>query len=82
MAANFAAGFGVIVHAPQVIAVGHGRKRAVERQNFQAVARKIELANDFRAKQRDDVRAFGEKKAGDDFFGNSGAAENVAALQN
>ncbi len=81
MAANIADGFGVVVHAPEVVAVGHGREGAVEREDFEAVTRKIEFANDFRAKQRDDVRTFGKKESGDDFFSDSGAAENVAAFQ-
>jgi len=28
----------VVVHAPQVIAAGHGRERAIERENLEAVA--------------------------------------------
>ena len=81
VALDFAARFGVIVDAPEMIAVGHGRESAVERKNFQAVARKIEIANDFRAKKRDDVRKNGKFEAGDDFFGDGGAAENVAAFE-
>ena len=81
VALEFAARFAVIVHAPEIIAVGHGRDRAVERQNFQAVAREIEIANDFRAQQRDDVGKDGKFEAGDDFFGDGGAAENVAAFE-
>ena len=82
VALDFAAGFGVIIDAPEVIAVGHGRESAVERKNFQAVAREIEVANNFRAKKRDDVRKNGKFEAGNDFFGDSGAAENVAAFEN
>ena len=81
MAANVADGLSVIVYAPEIIAAGHGRERAVEREDFQAVARKIEFANDFGAKKRDNVRTFGEKKTGEDFFGDSGAAQNVAAFE-
>jgi len=81
VAANVADGLSVIVYAPEIIAAGHGRERAVEREDFQAVARKIEFANDFGAKKRDDVRTFGEKKTGEDFFGDSGAAQNVAAFE-
>ena len=81
MAANFALRARVIVHAPEMVAVEHRRERAVERENFEAVAREIEFANDFGAKQRDDVGAFREEEAGDDFFGDRGAAENVASLQ-
>ncbi len=81
VAANFADGLGVIVHAPQMIAIGHGRESAIERQNFETVARKIKLANDFGAKQRDHVGTFGKKKAGNDFFSNGGAAQNVTAFE-
>src|SRR5260370_42492240 len=81
MAANVADGFGVVVHAPEVVAAGHRREGAVEGEDFQAVARKIEFTDDFGAEERDNVRTFGKKKAGDDFFGDGGAAENVAAFQ-
>ncbi len=46
------------------------------------MAREIEFADDFGAKERDHVRTFGKKKAGDDFFGNRRAAEDVAAFEN
>ena len=81
MSTNVADGFGVIVYAPQVIAVGHGRKCAVEREDFQTVTRKIEFANDLGTEKRDNIRAFGKKKAGEDFFGDGGAAENVATFE-
>ena len=45
------------------------------------MARKIELADDFRAEERDHVGTFGEEKAGDDFFGDGGTAEDVAAFE-
>ena len=48
VAFEFAAGFAVIVLAPEVIAVGHGSDGAVERENFQSVAGEIEIANNFR----------------------------------
>ena len=81
MTANVADGFGVVVYAPEVIAARHGRERAVERKNFQAVARKVEFTNDFGTKERDNVGTFGEKKTGEDFLGDGGAAKNVAAFQ-
>ena len=81
VADEFAACFGVIVDAPEMITVGHGREGAVERENFEAVARKVEVANDFRAQKRDDVRANGEFESGDDFFGDGRAAEDVAAFE-
>ena len=82
VALEFAARFSVIVLAPEIIAAGHRRDRAVEREDFQAVAREIEIANDFRAKQRDNVREDGKFETGNDFFGNGRAAENIATLEN
>ena len=81
VALEFAARFAVIVLAPKIIAVGHGRHGAVERQNFQAVAWKVEVANNFWAKQRDDVRKNGKFEAGNDFFGDGGAAEDVTFFE-
>ncbi len=81
VAGDLAVSLAVVVHAPQVIAAGHGREGAVERENFEAVAREIEVADDFRPQQRDDVRADGELEAGKDFFGAGRAAENVAAFE-
>jgi len=57
------------------------KKCAVKREDFEAVVGKIQLTNDFGAEERDYVRAFGEKEAWDDFFGDGGAAEHAAALQ-
>ena len=81
MARNFAMGTAVIVHAPEVVAAGHGREGAVERQDFEAVAREVEVADDFRAQQRDDVGADRELEAREDLFGDGGAAEHVTALE-
>ena len=80
VAANVADGFGVVVHAPEVVTTGHGRERAIEGQNFQTVTREIEFTDDFWTKERDNVRTFGKKKARDDFFGNLGTAENMASF--
>ena len=71
----------VIVHAPQVVAVRHRRERAVERQDLEAVPRQVELADDLRPQQRHDVRADGELEAGEDLFGDRGAADHVPALE-
>ena len=81
MAAQLAHRLAVIVHAPQIIAVGHRREGAVERKDFQTVAGKIEIANDLRPQQRDHVRADGKFEAGNDLFGASRAADDVTALQ-
>ena len=45
------------------------------------MAWQIKFANDFRPKQRYDVRTLREKKAGNDFFRNGSAAENVPAFE-
>ena len=71
----------VIVDAPQVIAVGHRRERAVERQQLHAVARQIELADDLGSQQRDDVGADRELESGKHFLGDGRAAEHVAPLE-
>ena len=81
MPRDFAMRLAVIVHAPQIVAAGHGRERAVERQNFQAMAGQIEIANDLRPQQRDYIGAHRELESGKDFFGDGGAAEHVTALE-
>src|ERR1700721_3679092 len=64
-----------------MIAIGHGRESAVERKNFEAVAWKVEVANNFRAKKRDDVRKNGELETRNDFFRDGSTAKNVAAFE-
>ena len=81
MPRDLAARLGVIVHAPEIVAVRHRRERAVERQDLQAMPRQIEFANDFRPEQGNDVGADGELEAGKDFFGHRGAAEHVPPLE-
>jgi hypothetical protein len=81
MAADFADGFGVIVHAPEVVTARHRGEGAVEREDFEAVAGQIEFPDDFRTEKRNDVRALGEQEAGDDFFRDGGTAENVATFK-
>ena len=51
VARDFAMGLAVIVDPPQIIAVRHGSESAIERQNFQAMAGKIEIANDLRPQE-------------------------------
>ena len=72
---------GVVVHAPQVVAVRHRREGAVERQDFQAVARQIEIADDLRPEQRHHVRADREAEARKHLLGDRRAADDVAALE-
>src|ERR1700732_1133575 len=81
VAAYLALGSGVIIHAPEIVAVGHGSEGAVQRKDLQAVAGKIELADDFRAEKGGNVGGFGKKKAGDDLCGDGGAAQDVAAFE-
>ncbi len=81
VARDFAMRAAVVVHAPEIVAAGHGRERAVERKDFEAVARQVEVADDFRTQQRDHVGAHRELEARVDFFGDGGAAEHVAALE-
>ena len=71
----------VIVHAPEIIPAGHGSERTVEGQNFKAAAGKVEVANNLRAEERDDVGADRELESGENFFGDRRAAEHVTALE-
>ena len=81
MAQNLAARAAVVVHAPQIVAVRHRRKRTVKRQHFEAVARQVEIADDLRPQQRDDVRADGDVEARKHLLGDGRAAEHVPALE-
>ncbi len=81
VAGDLAVGFTVVVHAPEVIAAGHGSESAVEREDFQAVAREIEVADNFRSQQRHNVGTNRELEAGENFLGAGRATENVAALE-
>src|ERR1700676_5764699 len=78
MALEFAARLCMIVHTPEVVSVRHGCHRAIEREDFESVARQIEVTDDFRAQERNDVRKNGELEAGNDFLCDGGAAEEVA----
>ena len=79
-AAQLANGAGVVVRAPQVVAVERG-ERAVERQDLEAVAGQLQLADDLGPKQRHHVGGDAEAEAGDDLLGDGRAAEHVAALE-
>src|SRR5580700_2599980 len=69
MAADFALGFGVVVDAPEVVAVEHGGKGTVEGENFEAVVGEIQFTDDFGAEERDYVGAFRKKETREYFFG-------------
>ena len=81
MARDLPARLRVIVDAPQIVAVRHRRERAVERQDLESVPRQIELPDDLRPQQRDDVRAHRELEARKDLFGDCRAADNVPPLE-
>ena len=81
MPGNLAERARVIVHAPQVVAARHRREGAVERQDLEPVPRQIQLPDDFRPQQRDDVRADRESEAREDFFADRGAADDVTPLE-
>src|SRR5882757_4937151 len=81
MTGDLAMCLAMIVHTPQVIAVWHGCEGAVQWENFQAVTRQVEIANDFRTQERHDVRADGELESGKNFFGAGRSPEDVAALE-
>jgi hypothetical protein len=71
----------VVVDAPEVIAAGHRRERSVERQDLETAARQVELADDLRAEQRDDIRADGKLEPGKDLFGDRRTTEHMAPLE-
>jgi len=78
---EFRVACGVIVHAPEMIAVGH-RVNVPSRGRISRPWRgRSSSRNDFGAEERDYIGAFGEEEARDDFFGDGGTAENVAAFE-
>jgi hypothetical protein len=70
----------VVVHSPQVVVLER-RERPVERQDLEAVLRQLELPDDLRAEQGNDVRGHAEPEAGKDLLGHRGTAEDVAPLE-
>jgi hypothetical protein len=81
MTRNFTASLGVIIHAPEVIAIWHGRERAVQRKNLQTMSRQIELANNLRTQQRDDVRTNRKLKTRKHFFRHGGSAKHMTPFE-
>src|ERR1051326_8494242 len=81
MTRDLPAGLCVIVHAPQIVAVGHRRERSVERQDLEAVPWQIELADDLGPEQRDDVGGDRELEARNDLLGDGRAPQDVPALE-
>src|SRR5207237_9167800 len=82
VAGDLAMRFAVIIHAPEIIAVGHRCKRSVERENLKPMARKIKIANDFWPQEGDDVRADGTVETGKNFFRYLRTAAEETALNN
>ena len=79
----------VVVDSPQVVAAALGRalalaqrgERPVERQDVEAVLRELEVADDLRPQQRDDVREDAEAEAREQLLGHSGATEDWPLLE-
>ncbi len=71
----------VIVPLGEVVAVGERRQRRFERQDVQAVARQVELADDLGSQQAHHVREHREAKAGKDFFAHGCPADALATLE-
>src|SRR2546421_9037968 len=65
----------------EVVSVREWRERALERQDVQAMARELELADDFRPEQAYHVRENGEAEARKHFLGHRGATDAFAALE-
>jgi hypothetical protein len=70
----------VVVHPPEVVVV-EGRDRPVQGQDLEAVLRELELADDLRTEQRDDVREDAEAVPGHDLLGDRGTTQHVPALE-
>ena len=81
VAGNLAVRLAMIVHAPQVVAAGHRRERAIERKDLEAVARQVEIADDLGSQQRHHVRAHRKLEPRKDFLGDGGAAEHMPSFE-
>ena len=80
VARDLAARHGVVVGAPQVVAVGR-REGAIERQNLQTVPRQLQLANDLRPQQRHHVGTDRDVEPREHFLGDRRAADDMPALE-
>ncbi len=81
MTQQLAPGASVIVDAPEVVAVRHGREGAVQREHLEAVPWQVELADDLRSEERHHVRAHREFETREDFLGDGRAAQHMAPLE-
>src|SRR5205085_3016202 len=81
MSREFAAVLVVIGPLREVIAVGQRGECALERQDLQPVARKLELSDDLRPQQAHDVGEHREAKAWEHFLAHRRAADALAAFE-
>ena len=81
VAGDLPARLGVVVDAPEVVAVEHRRERPVQREDLEAVPGEVEVADDLGPQQRDDVGAHRELEAREDFLGHRRAAEHVTPFE-
>ena len=70
----------VVVPLREIVAVRERRQRAFEREDVQAVARQVEVADDLRPQQAHDIGKLGEPVAREDLLGDGRAANDVASL--
>src|SRR5437764_4598838 len=81
MARELAAILVVIGPLHEVVIVRQWCERALERQDVQAVARELELADDFRAQQTHNVGKDREAETREHFFAHRRAADALAPLE-
>src|SRR5689334_6454441 len=81
MPCNLTSRLRMIVDAPEIIAVRHRRERAVQWKNFETMTRQIQLANNFGAEERYNVRADGKLEPGKYFFSHCSAAQHMPPLK-
>ena len=65
----------------RAVAGAERRERPVEREDVEAVPRQLEVADDLRPQERDDVAEDAEPEAGEQLLGDRGATEDVALLE-
>src|SRR5215467_1883888 len=82
MARDLAARFVVVATSKEIVSVWHWSKRAVQRNDLKIVFRQFQIPNHFRPQQAYDIRANGVFEAWINFFGDRGAAKDVAAFEN
>jgi hypothetical protein len=81
MTVDLAPGQVVIVPAGKVVAVVEWRDRARQRQDLEPVPRQFEVADDLGPQQAHHVGELAEAVAREDFFGDGGAADDLAPLE-